>query len=361
MRKPPTIDDVAVALGMHKSTVSKALSGTGNVSTRTRARVRTTALELGYEPNPVAQRLANGYRNPTVYIFSGSLDLGLTTQKIRLIQKDLTARSLEVPLYTCPTPTGDNGQAQAAQIRQLCRQRPRAIICAVPMIDPEAFRELEAYQRDGGIVVSYDSPIPLVCDQVIFDREDNGYQGARHLLEKGHRKIGIGMSRTPLRPAGAADTPQSQRLRGFQRALEEFDVPFQPEWFFENAHYEEGGEEMARRFLTMEDRPTGICIVNDYVAFAFMVDMMRSGVRVPDDISIVSYDNQSIATRCPVPMTAVSHPAEQIASTVVEMMLERMNGLDDPPRKVTLRGELVERESVFTPPPTTPRAAWGEG
>ncbi len=349
MRKPPTIDDVAVALGMHKSTVSKALSGTGNVSLRTRARVRSTATELGYEPNPVAQRLANGYRNPTVYIFSGSLDLGLTTQKIRLIQQQLTARSLEVPLYTCPTPTGDSGQAQVDQIRQLCRQRPRAIICAVPMVAPETFRELEAYQREGGIVVSYDTPVPLDCDQVIFDREDNGYQAARCLLLHGHTRVGIGMSKTPPRPAGSVDTPQSQRLRGFLRALSEFAVPFRPEWLFENAHYEEGGEEMARRFLSLHDRPSGICIVNDYVAFAFMVDITRSGLRVPEDISIVSHDNQSIASRCPVPMTAVSHPAEQIAAKVVDMLLERLDGFDGPPRTLTIRGELVNRESVRSP------------
>jgi DNA-binding LacI/PurR family transcriptional regulator len=353
MRKPPTIDDVAVALGMHKSTVSKALSGTGNVSLRTRARVRSTATELGYEPNPVAQRLANGYRNPTVYIFSGSLDLGLTTQKIRLIQQHLTARSLEVPLYTCPTPGGDSGQSQVAQIRQLCRQRPRAIICAVPMVAPETFRELEAYQREGGIVVSYDAPIPLPCDQVIFDRDDNGYQAARCLLLRGHTRLGIGMSRTPPRPVGAADTPQSQRLRGFQRALDEFNVPFRREWLFENSNYEEGGEEMAQRFVSQKDRPTGICIVNDYAAFAFMVDIMRAGVRVPNDISIVSHDNQSIASRCPVPMTSVSHPAERIAATVVEMLLERMDGFDGPPRTVTIQGELVERDSV-APPASAP-------
>jgi DNA-binding LacI/PurR family transcriptional regulator len=353
MRKPPTIDDVAVALGMHKSTVSKALSGTGNVSLRTRARVRSTATELGYEPNPVAQRLANGYRNPTVYIFSGSLDLGLTTQKIRLIQQNLTSRSLEVPLYTCPTPTGDSALAQVAQIRQLCRQRPRAIICAVPMVAPETFRELEAYQREGGIVVSYDTPIPLPCDQVIFDREDNGYQAARCLIVHGHSRIGIGMSRTPPRPPGAADTPQSQRLRGFQRALSEFDVPFHREWLFENSHYEEGGEEMARRFLALADRPTGICIVNDYAAFAFMVDITRAGIRVPEDVSIISHDNQSIASRCPVPMTSVTHPAERIAESVVEMLVERLDGFDGPPRTVTIQGALVERESV-TPPAEAP-------
>lgn len=348
MSKAPTIEDLAVALGMHKSTVSKALSGTGTVSQRTRARVRTAARELGYEPNPVAQRLANGYRNPTVTLFSGSLDLGLNTHKLRLIQEGLAARGLEVPLYTCPTAAVE--RAQAAQLRQLCRQRPRALICAVQMVDPDVYQELEAYQRAGGIVVSYDAPIPVACDQVIFDREDNGYQAARCLLDAGHRDLGIGMSRMPPRPAGAPEAPQLSRLRGFRRALEEFGVPYRPEWLFENAHYEEGGEEMARRFLAMKDRPTGLCVVNDYVAFAFLVDVTQAGVRVPEDVSVVSHDNQSIASRCPTPLTAVNHPAEQIAAAVMEMMATRLDGYDGPPRTTTIRGELVPRKSVGPPP-----------
>jgi DNA-binding LacI/PurR family transcriptional regulator len=89
MRKPPTIDDVAGALGMHKSTVSKALSGKGSLSTVTRDRVRRAARELGCEPSLLAQRLAGGYRTSSVCLFSGTLDLGLATQKIRLIQQDL--------------------------------------------------------------------------------------------------------------------------------------------------------------------------------------------------------------------------------------------------------------------------------
>ncbi|HVK04559.1 MAG TPA: LacI family DNA-binding transcriptional regulator [Armatimonadaceae bacterium] len=355
MRKPPTIDDVALALGMHKSTVSKALSDKGNISHATKVRVREAARELGYEPNPLAQRLANGYRNPMVYIFSGTLDVGVATQKIRLIQQELNAASLEVPIYTCPESGGGAAaqqRSQAAQIKQLCRQRPRAIVCAVQMVGEDVFSELAAYQREGGIVVSYDTPIPLECDQVVFDREDNAYRAAKHLLEWGHRKIGIGMSRTSLPllldPA-AAGLPQSGRMRGFRRALDEFGVPLRAEWFFENAPYEEGGEEMARRFLSLEDRPTGLCIVNDYVAFAFMVDVMKAGVRVPGDVSIVAHDNQRIASRCPVPMTSATHPVEQIAQSVVAMLLDRIEGYDGPPRTETVRGELVVRGSAAPP------------
>src|SRR5579862_4591770 len=120
MPKPPTIHDVAGALGLHKSTVSLALSGKGNLSTATRQRVLAAARELGYEPNPLAQRLARGHRNATVAIFSGLLDVGLTTEKILLIQKALSEHSLEVPIYTCLEPTGMSeagaGKSQAAQI-----------------------------------------------------------------------------------------------------------------------------------------------------------------------------------------------------------------------------------------------------
>ena len=347
MRHPPTIQDVAGALGMHKSTVSLALSGKGNVSAATRQRVRTAARELGYEPNPVAQRLATGLNNDTVCLFSGGIDVGLVAAKLYLLQQELCARALDVPLYTGHEPSEGRGEAQAVRISQLCRQRPRAIVCATHRVHPAVFPELQGYQRAGGIVVSYDSPVPLACDQVIFDREDNAYQAARHLLECGHRRVGLGFSILPGYSPDAPGDPQNTRLRGFRRALAEWGAPVRDEWLFRLPTYEQGGAEMARRFLQLRDRPTGLCIVNDYVALAFMVEVMREGVRVPEDVSIVGHDNQTIASYCPVPLTSVSQPAERIVAATVEMLLDRIeNGVAAAPRTRTIRGELVRRDSV---------------
>lgn len=347
MSKPPTIHDVAHALGMHKSTVSLALSGKGNISAVTRARVATLAREMGYEPNPLAQRLARGHHNSIVCLFSGTLDVGLATEKILLIQKSLNAHSLEVPIYTCSEAARDRGAAQAAQMKQLCRQRPRAIICGSQMVESPVFAELETYRREGGIVVSYDIPMPLDCDQVIFDREDNAYQAARYLLERGHRQIGIGMSDTAAWMSEPPNVPQALRLKGFRRALKELGGEIRDEWLFANPTYEKGGAEMARRFLALKARPTGLCIVNDYVALAFMVEVMRAGLRVPEDVSIVSHDNQPIAAYCPVPLTSVSQPVEQIAGAVVDMLMARLERNDSvAPQPVVLKGELVERASV---------------
>jgi DNA-binding LacI/PurR family transcriptional regulator len=357
LKRPPTLKDVAGALGMHKSTVSLALSGKGTISAETRQRVLKVARELGYEPNLLAQRLAHGQGATMVCIYSGVLDVGLATEKILLVQRALSTHGLEAPIYTCYDPSGDNAEGQATQVRQLCRQRPRAVICAAQRVHPSVFRELEAYQNAGGIVISYDTPIPLDCDQVIFDREDNAYQAARHLLEQGHRKIGVGISQVSI-PAESngepqsANDPLSYRMRGFHRALEEFGVPFREEWFFRNPTYEKGGAEMARQFLALKDRPTALSIVNDYVTLAFMVEVMRSGVRIPDDLSLVGHDNQPIAAYCPVPLTSLTQPVERIARAVVDLLVTRLNGdipLDAPPRTVTIRGELIQRDSVRPP------------
>jgi DNA-binding LacI/PurR family transcriptional regulator len=99
----------------------------------------------------------------------------------------------------------------------------------------------------------------------------------------------------------------------------------------------------------MTDRPTGLCIVNDYVAFAFMVDVMRAGWRVPEQISIIGHDNRDIASRCPVPLTSVTQPITQITEAVVRMLRERLNGFEGAARRLVVRGELVERDSIAPP------------
>lgn len=349
MRKPTTLKDVAGALGMHKSTVSLALSGKGTISAETRRRVRQVAQELGYEPNVLAQRLAGSVETATVHILSGVLDVGLATEKILLIQQELSAHGYEVPLYTWHSHSAskENSERQAAQVRGLCRQRPQAIVCAVQRLPEAILHELDAYQARGGIVVSYDIAVPYLWDQVVFDREENAYKAARYLLEQGHRKLGMGMSH--LREPASATDPQSHRLRGFQRALEEFGVPFRTEWVFHTSTYERGGAELARQFLNLADRPTALAIVNDYMAMALMNELTRAGLRLPDDLSLVGHDNQPIAGYCPVPLTTLTQPTETIAQSVVSLLRKRLADREAPPEQLVVESELIVRQSV-TPP-----------
>jgi LacI family purine nucleotide synthesis repressor len=144
-------------------------------------------------------------------------------------------------------------------------------------------------------------------------------------------------------------SPQALRLRGFRRALSEADLTIRDEWLFLNPTYEHGGIEMARQFLHLTQRPTGLCIVNDYVALAFMVEVMRQGVRVPEDVSLVGHDNQLVASLCPVPLSSSTQPVEEISQAVSQMLLDRLGGDTSDPRTLIIKSSLVERKSVTAP------------
>jgi DNA-binding LacI/PurR family transcriptional regulator len=351
--KPLTIQAIADKLGIHKSTVSLVLSGKGRISTATRDRIMALVQEHGYAPDPFAQRLASRSRHKIVYLCTGALDPGLGTEKTALLQSYLTGLGLDVPIST-PAKSHDGDQhsvqSQIELFRNLRRLRPQAIVCSVHTFHEDAFVELENYQREGGIVVSYDLPIPLACDQVIFDRVENAYQGAKYLLEQGHRYLGLGISRRSSAQNSNLNTTQNQRLDGFRRALAEYSDA--REWIVENARYEEGGASMASEFLSLKERPTGLCIVNDYVALSFMVETMRAGVHIPQEVSIIGHEDQRVASYCPVPLTSVSQPLNKIVQAVGNLLLARLQGDTQPPQTVMIHGDLIVRDSVASVPGT---------
>jgi DNA-binding LacI/PurR family transcriptional regulator len=346
-KRPITIKDVAAALGIHKSTVSVALSGKGAISTYTRKRIIMTAREMGYEPNPIAQRLATGVKNNVVAILCGKLNTGISTEKLFAIQSMLNDAALESAIYTSSHSKSASAQLQGTTAHHICLQRPRALIVNTPFDTPHVFEELQSYINKGGLIVSYDSAVPLECDQIIFDREDNAYQTTRYLLERGHRKIGLSLSFLNISPAIASQFLRDQRFLGYKRALDERGITVREDWLFENRTYELGGQDLAQRFLALDERPTAMCIVNDYVALAFMCEVIEAGLRIPEDVSVIGHDNQPVAAYCPAPLTSATQPYLQISKMVVDTLLTRLNGDASSPMNIVIKGDIVERKSVI--------------
>lgn len=236
-------------------------------------------------------------------------------------------------------------------MRRLCRQRPRAIACFTGDLEGDALRELETFQARGGTVVCFDYPVSLSCDAVHFDRADNTYQAVRHLVGLGHRRIGFTFD--DARNTGAAP----QRRMGFERALREMNVPLQSDWIFpgllDDSRFEQGGCDLADRFLALGDKPTALCNLPDLAAVSFIARAREAGgVRVPHDLSVVANDDTPLARYAAVPLTTTTHPVEQIACAVVELLTDRLEngGKAMPPRQIVVRGALVERQSASRPP-----------
>ena len=343
IKKAVTIHDVAAAVGISAASVSRALSGKDRISAQTRQDVLEAAQELGYEANVQAQNLRRGHSN-LIYLFSLELVMGLGMRKLQMIQSLLYQRGYQVPLHAYGYSDIEKDVDQKSLMRSLWHQKPRAIVCSVGRMKKDAFVELNRYQEAGGVVVCYDAPVEVACDQVIFDRQDNTYQATRYLLELGHRRIGyfeVGNSR-----------PSGPRVEGLQCALSEYGVQVRPEWLFFGGHsadYEEAGEHLAQQFLQLPpaQRPSALSIVNDYVALAFMSVVQQAGLRVPQDVSVVGCDNRTIARHSNPPLTTISQPMEAIARGVVDTVCERLEGrYEGSPRRMVLRGELVKRQST---------------
>ncbi len=336
-----TMSDVARAAGVSKMTVSFALNNTGRVSDKTRKMVMETAQELGYEPNPHAQNLSNGRSTNTIGLFSLWFDFGVGTQKIQFIQSALNQSGYDVPIYGVGLHDQYNEDVQAGAIASLRRQKPRGVICFTNGLQPKALLELRRYQEEGGVLVSYDYPTDLDCDAVLFDRDDNTYRAAKHLTDLGHRTLGYA-DHGFVRPNGP-------RLAGFRRAVEEVEGEWRSEWILEaqNARdYAEGGRILAAQYLALRERPTALCIVNDYSALVFISELERAGLRCPDDVSVIGHDDHAMSQFAHVPLSSVTHPAEAIAHHAAQFLLSRLNEeYDGPARSFTARGQLIARQS----------------
>jgi DNA-binding LacI/PurR family transcriptional regulator len=232
-------------------------------------------------------------------------------------------------------------------MQALVSQRPRAIVCNTAGVRPETLEALRRFQNEGGIVVCYcyGEAVDVPCDQVIYDEEDGSYLAARHLLELGHRDIGIFNV--------GERVPSGSNRAGFSRALKEFGAPLHEEWLFRNEgvlRYEEEGELLAKQFMKLKSRPTALCLANDYAAVAFVSMLHRAGMQVPRDVSIVGDNNDPIAAHGMVPLTTVDYPLETIAQQVIDLLQSRLDGLyNGKPRQVPVRSKLVLRNSTAPP------------
>lgn len=339
--KKVTLREVAALAEIDKATASRALNGKGYISPQTREAAFKAARELGFQPNLHAQRLANGRAERIVALFGGG-DLGVATQQAWALTHRLDDRKYDVESHSIPTYVSEQTRKQIALINKIRRQQPGAIITATGPtstgLTEEAIAELQAYQDEGGIVVTHGLQCDLKCDQVVFDGAERVQQAVEHLASLGHEKIGFCLH-TCL-------STEHSELHGFRDALKSRKLPVHEEWIFGGGNYEEGGARLAEAFLSWSEKPTAICIVNDVSASAFITALAQRGLQVPQAVSVVGFDDSQAARYALVPITSVSYPLEQITDHVVEMACSRLEGFTGQPRRADVKGVLAVRQST---------------
>jgi DNA-binding LacI/PurR family transcriptional regulator len=342
--KSITIADVARAAGVSKATASFAYSGKGRMSAETRERVLREAERLGYQPSTHARILAGGRCNDTVGFFTLDIDLSGRTRQMQVIIGALSKLGFWVPIHGCGYEDQTRPEAQLMQINSMLGQRPRAVICNLSGLLPSSLERLRQYQDEGGILVcyGYTHEKSIGCDTVVFDDVHAYELAATHLLELGHRDIGLFVA--------GLRVPSGDSLLGFERALARHDLKPRREWLFSNEgilRYEPEGALLAQKFLSLKKRPTAICIGNDYCAAAFVKVLSDAGVNVPRQVSVVGYDDDAIAPYAQVPLTTINTAQEVMSQHIIELISSRLSGeYSKGARYVEVRGSLVARAST---------------
>jgi LacI family transcriptional regulator len=326
----PTIYDVARAAGVSIATVSKVINNTGRISDKTRKKVHKVMEELRYQPSIVASALT-GKRMNTI----GLLIKDLANPFFAEVARAVEDRGQELGFSVVMCSTDNDSDKEAGYIALLKQKKVDGIIVAAGFRNETMLRELI---RENFPVALISQEIPeLAIDSVSVDDYQGGYQVTDHLISLGHRHIAM-----------IAEDGRSSfgRIRGYRQALEDAGIPFDELRLIRCEASVEEGYRNGGYFLDSLKPLTAIFASNDLLAVGVMKAARERGIRIPDDLSVVGFDNTILAAFVDPPLTSVAQPIQDMGRQVVDCLVQRIEGEHKLKQRVVLLPELVIRKST---------------
>ncbi len=327
-----SIKDIAKAAGVSHSTVSRALSDNPLVAKETRGRIQKIAHERGYTPNAIARGLVTQHTR-TVGVIVTTITDPFAGEVFRGIEEVAGDNNYRLFLGT----SNADPVREVNLVKGLREWRVDGVIVASSRVGSLYMPLL----KEIGV------PIVLINNQrggpfvqsVGVDNAASACLATRHLIEQGHRVIGY--LEGPPEHASSGD-----RLSGYQRALAQAQIPFDPTLVVSGNGRVEGGEQVTL-LLALSPAPTAIFCYNDMTAIGALRALKARGLRVPDDISLVGFDDIEFASYVDPPLTTIRQPKDEMGRLAMRMLIDLLQS-----RSVTdivVPGELIVRESTSPP------------
>jgi LacI family transcriptional regulator len=325
-----TIRDVAARAGVSVATVSKVINERYGVSATTLARVRAVIEELGYEASLVAQSLRN-HRTNVIGILVADLE-PFSTELLKGAADAIRGSGFELVVYSAGGRTGDPVGWEKRYLSRLSGTLVDGAVLVTPAVSLEAV--------PGTPVVAVDPHTgPSHLPTIDSDNLRGAQLATEHLLELGHRRIAFLSGRPDLQSA-------ELRKTGYLRALTAAGIEPDEELIRIGAYDPEISAASARALLTGPDRPTAVFAANDISAIATVGAARELGLSVPDDLSVVGFDNVPESALCRPPLTTVDQPIREMGHRAIRMLIALINGDEVGRTHVTLDTGLVVRHST---------------
>ena len=337
----PTIRDVAKKAGVGLGTVSRVLNDSPLVSDATRQHVLDVIEALDYTPNPVARRLSSG-KSLTVAVTVPFFTRPAFSERLNGVMSGLSNSPYDLLVYNVDTPELRSNFFYNLPRRE---QVDGALLLSLPPFDEEAQRLVQAEIP----IVLIDSEHPALenLHQVNVDDVAGGELATQHLIELGHRRIGFvgDVVENPFNFRSSRD-----RYRGYRKALEAAEIPYQTRYFAEGEHGRRQARELAHALLMLPEPPTAIFAASDTQAVGVLEAARDLGLDVPQDLSVVGYDDIELADI--MQLTTVRQMLFESGKRGVELLLKTLQQPNIEPVQEYLDVKLVIRTS--TAPPQSP-------
>jgi DNA-binding LacI/PurR family transcriptional regulator len=339
---PMTISKIALEAGVSVPTVSKVLNGRADVAPATRARVETLIDKHGYQ----RRRGNRSTHARMVDLVFHELDSPWAVEIIRGVERVAREERLGVLLSEC----GGAHTPRQEWLEGVLARKPDGVIMVFSDLDPSQRRQLQARNIPCVVVDANGEPTSDV-PAIGSTNYSGGLAATRHLLDLGHRRIAA---------IGGPEKVWCSRARidGYRAALEDAGIPVEPDLICHGDYHVESGYELGLELLQVESRPTAIFAGSDMQALGLYRAARELGLRIPEDLSVVGYDDLPVAEWIGPALTTIRQPLIEMADQATRLVLSLARGERPPSTHIDLATSLVVRQS--TAPLVATVGRWGK-
>jgi len=326
-----TIKDVADHAGVSVTTVSHVINRTRRVDLKTEQRVWRAITALGYRPNLLARSLRRR-ETKTIGLIVPDNSNPYFAELARAVEDAGFAKGYSVILC-------NSDMSESKEVAYIALLISKCVDGVILISSAHKREKLNEFIQAGIPLVTVARELDdLPVDQVLMDNKQGGYLVGKYLTALGHRRIGC--------IAGPRDeTPSADRIVGLRQALYEAGVDLPAHRIIRGDFTYESGRQAMAALLRREPNLTAVFAANDRMAIGAMNYLWQTGVRVPEDISIIGFDDIPVAAMTCPPLTTIATPKTDFARISVSMLIERINKQRTEPARIVLPTHLVVRRS----------------
>lgn len=333
--KEVTIYDIARKLNLSAATVSRGLKKDPLTAKKTMKKILDTAAEMGYRTNPFARNLTSKRTN-TIGVIVPGLASHFMSSVVEGIEKVANQNGYNLLI----SHSSDSSSKEGECVRSLFESRADGLLVSLAN-DSKDLVHFDPFFKKGTPVIFFDRVLEEENGaRVLIDNRKAAYAATKHLIEQGCKKI-VHLT------AQSAQNVYADRLQGYKQALSDHQLPFRDNMVIVETLNLQGGARAAGVIMNMHPRPDGVFAANDNCAIGCMQVLLQNGVRIPDQMAFVGFNNDPASRIIEPNLTTINYSGHDVGETAARYLISCLDGEPGSPdtNTIILRYELVARAS----------------